>query len=58
MATVELAVRVVASLPMAWRHFCGALNEGVWQEETVCGGCMATAKANSVEARYVLAELR
>ncbi len=50
--------RVVVELPMAWRHHCGSLNEGVWQEEVVCGGCNTTAKPDSVEARYVLAELR
>lgn len=55
---ITVPVQVVAALPMAWRHFCGHLNDGVWQDEAVCCGCNMTAKPASVEARYLLAELR
>lgn len=53
---LRLPVRVIAELPTVWRHSCGTLNEGVWQEEAVCN-CGMTAKPNSVEGRYLLVEL-
>lgn len=55
---VTLPVRLVAELPMAWRHFCGYLNEGNHQPDSVCGGCNSDAKPDQVDARYLLVELQ
>lgn len=55
---ISLPVRLVADVPMAWRHFCGRLNEGTYQSDSVCGGCNSTAKPDQVDARYLLVELQ
>lgn len=44
-----------------WRCCCGALNEGVYGDEsnpdsTACGGCRCEVKPGNVQGRYVLIE--
>lgn len=54
---LALPVKLVADLPMAWKHHCGHLNPGLWQRDTICGGCNTNSRSDEVEARYLLVEL-
>jgi hypothetical protein len=56
-AETPLTVRLVADLPMVWRHHCGHLNEGVHRSDSVCAGCSADARPHEVEGRYLLVEM-
>lgn len=56
-SNVHVTVKVIADLPMAWRHNCGTLNDGPWSDQVVCSGCSQTAEPGSVIARYLLALL-
>jgi hypothetical protein len=51
---VSLPMRLVAELPMAWRHHCGHLNDGYFREGDMCSGCNTDVKPGQVEARYLL----
>lgn len=54
---ISLPVRLVAELPMAWRHHCGALNEGAHRSDSVCRQCSMDAKPDQVLGRYLLVEV-
>lgn len=58
---LSLPVRVVADLPIVWRHLCGALNEGSSSHPrtgaAVCGACSQDVRPDDVEARYLLVEV-
>jgi hypothetical protein len=54
--TKTMRVRVVAELPLAWRHHCGALNDGAWTHQAVCNGCRHETRSSEVTGQYVLAE--
>lgn len=55
---LEVPVRLVADVPMVWRHHCRGLNEGTWRSGTVCGTCGTSVEhAVDVTARYLLVEL-
>lgn len=50
-----MTVKIV--LPMAWRHICGQLNEGIYKAgDSVCV-CRADVPPEDVEARYLLTEI-
>lgn len=54
---ITVPVRVVADLPMAWRHQCGVLNDGAYITGAVCDGCATEARPHEVQANYLLVEV-
>jgi hypothetical protein len=54
---INVGVRLVADVPMAWRHHCGRLNEGMFQPGSICADCHADARPEDVEGRYLLVEM-
>ena len=50
---LHVGVRVVADLPWAWEHQCGALNKGAYVAGASCGGCRFETRESEVR-RYLL----
>lgn len=56
--SISIPVKLVADVPMVWRHHCGGLTEGAWQSGVACTTCGTSVEhVADVEARYLLVEL-
>lgn len=56
---ISVPVQLVTTLPMAWRHHCGHLNDSPWPtgDREGCDGCRCEIRLTEVTARYLLVEL-
>jgi len=46
---VSVPVKIVAILPWAWEHQCGALNKGVYEPGKTCVSCRFETRAEEVQ---------